>query len=106
MDTDNHLEARVSRLEAQIEVVLKLDTKMDNLTNCVQALANSFAEFRGPHAQCLALTIPDFEKRMKELEDQVHESRTFRRQFGRAVTWVLGILSALVMYLLEAIHRR
>ena len=106
MDTDNHLEARVSRLEAQIEVVLKLDTKMDNLTNCVQALANSFAEFKGPHAQCLAITIPDLDKRLKAIEEQAQESRTFRRQFGRGVTWVLGILSAVVVYLLEAVHRR
>jgi hypothetical protein len=106
MDTDNHLEARVSRLEAQMEIVTRLEPKLDTLTACVQALANSFAEFRGPHAQCLAITIPDLDKRLKAIEEQAHESRTFRRQFGRGVTWVLGILSAVVVYLLEAVHRR
>jgi tetrahydromethanopterin S-methyltransferase subunit G len=106
MEQDNHLEARVSRLEAQMEIVTRLEPKLDALTACVQALANSFAEFRGPHNQCLAITIPDLDKRLKAIEEQAHESRTFRRQFGRAVTWVLGILSGVVLYLLEAVHRR
>lgn len=115
---NNNHESRISVLEANHETLKECLTairaELHGLREDMRRISERLIERADAHDSCsdewrptVERAISSHEERLAKLEDQMRESKTFRRQFRLAITWLLGVSSALAVYwITEAMRRR